>query len=60
MGSPPTADHNHRVVIEIPGPLDEEKFRRFRDELQRIVSNYGATVLEQVKTKKKLKKGNKG
>lgn len=53
MGLAPTPDLNHRVVLEIPGPLDAAKFIQFRAQLQQIVSTYGGTVLHEVKTKKK-------
>jgi anti-anti-sigma regulatory factor len=53
MGLAPTPDLNHRVVLEIPGPLDAAKFAHFRAQLQEIVSTYGGTVLDEVKTKKK-------
>ena len=53
MGLAPTPDVNHRVVLEIPGPLGEAKFKKFRDQLQKIVSTYGGTVLDEVKTTKK-------
>jgi hypothetical protein len=53
MGLAPTPDLNHRVVLEIPGPLDAAKFTQFRAQLQQIVSTYGGTVLDEVKTRKK-------
>ena len=53
MGLAPTPDLNHRVVFEIPGPMDAAKFAQFRQQLQQIVSTYGGTVLHEVKTKKK-------
>lgn len=53
MGLAPTPDFNHRVVLEVPGPLDGKKFTQFRAQLQKIVSTYGGTVLDEVKTKKK-------
>jgi hypothetical protein len=54
MGLVPTPDLYHRVVIEIPGPQDEAKFNAFRDEMQRIIKQYGGRVVEEVKTKKKV------
>ena len=56
MGAAPTADLNHRVLLEIPGPQDDAKFVQFRAQLQKLASSYGATVLEEVKTKKKRPK----
>ena len=56
MGLAPTPDTNHRVVLEIPGPLDAAKFKRFRKQLKKIVSTYGGAVLDEVKTTKKKKK----
>ena len=53
MGGAPPADLNHRVVIEVPGPLDATRFNGFREALHRIVREYGGKVVEEVKTKKK-------
>lgn len=53
MGGAPPADLNHRVVIELPGPQEVARFNGFREALQKIVSEYGGKVVEEVKTKKK-------
>jgi hypothetical protein len=42
------------VVIEIPGPQDDSTFNRFREEVQRIIKQYGGRVVEELKTKKKV------
>lgn len=54
MGLVPGTDLNHRVVIEIPGPQDDSTFNRFREEVQRIIKQYGGRVVEELKTKKKV------
>lgn len=53
MGGAPLSDLNHRVVIELPGPQEVARFNQFRAALQGLVSDYGARVVEEVKTKKK-------
>ena len=54
MGLVPEPDLNHRVVIELPGPQDPSTFNQFREEMQRIIRQYGGRVVEEVKTKKKV------
>jgi len=53
MGLAPSPDLNHRVTLEISGPVQPAKFEQFRTQLKQLLDNFGATVLEEVKTKKK-------
>lgn len=53
MGSAPTTDFNHRVVIEIAGPQSQAKFDQFRRQLESLARTYGAKIREEFKRKKK-------
>jgi len=56
MGLAPTPDLNHRVTLQLAGPVRPAKFALFRGELHQLAKQFGAKVLEEVKTKKQRRR----
>ncbi len=53
---PPDKEHKHRMVVELDGPLSQEKYDQYKKEMRQLARKYNARVVAGEHIKKPMMK----